>query len=331
MRSATRASPVQAEHSLYVPVSLRPNDATSTSLTRFGSAALDFVYPQSCAACGAATPGMAARAGLCPNCAEQVEAAAAAPYCGRCGRGGPLPSIHEDMCAGCRLEHHWNIRGIVRVGAYADPLRALVLGLKYGGAERNAVVMGALLARMIGACAWSGQIEALVPVPMHWKRRLQRPCSHAVLLAREVGRRLHLPVVCAARRVRYAPSQTELTARTQRFENVAGCFAAGRVAAWAARQRRALKKEHAAGRNGATPNARTIRALTDVMWGMRHSVAGRCVCIVDNLLTSGATLQEVAKAVRRAGARVVYAAVVARSEFGREGALGETATEAHMS
>ncbi|RMF74670.1 MAG: hypothetical protein D6744_14295, partial [Planctomycetota bacterium] len=61
--------------------------------------------------------------------------------------------------------------------------------------------------------------------------------------------------------------------RTARFENVRGCFAPTR----------------------------------------RPAVAGARVCIVDNLLVTGATIHEVAKVLRAAGARRIYAAVAART------------------
>ena len=44
-------------------------------------------------------------------------------------------------------------------------------------------------------------------------------------------------------------------------------------------------------------------------------LAGKCVCIVDNLVATGATVCEVSKALRRAGARRVYAAVIGRTVF----------------
>jgi len=107
---------------------------------------------------------------------------------------------------------------------------------------------------------------------MHWKRRVQRPCNHATVLARALARRLKLPVAPVLRRIRYGPSQTQLTSRAHRFENVRGHFAPRRKA----------------------------------------DLTGRTVCLVDNIVVSGATITEAAKAARRAGAKKIYAAVLAR-------------------
>jgi len=177
------------------------------------------------------------------------------------------------MCRGCRSERHWNTAGIARIGAYHPPLRELNLGLKVHSRERNGLVLGDLLAEAIVRRGFAHELDALVPVPMHWLKRLERPCDHAGLLAAAVGRSLGIPVVRAVRRTRYRPSQSRLASRRQRLLNVRGCFALRRV-----------------------EGARLV---------------GRTVCIVDNVLVSGATAHEVARVLRRARARV-YVAVASR-------------------
>jgi ComF family protein len=184
-------------------------------------------------------------------------------------------SIHAGKCARCEHEHFWNIAGMARIGPYREPLRKLITVLKYAGHERNAEFAARLLAAEMGRVGWGGQIGALVPVPMSRLRRVQRPCDHALLLARALRRRLGVPVVRAVKRLKHTPSQTNQTSRNSRFENVKDCFG--------------IKRR-----------------------GARH-VAGQTVCIVDNLVTSGATVCEVSKVLRRAGAKKIYVAVIART------------------
>jgi predicted amidophosphoribosyltransferase len=157
-------------------------------------------------------------------------------------------------------------------------MRQLVGRLKFVERQRPAELLGALLAERIRAQRWAGELDAVVPVPMHWLRRAQRPCDHARLLAEAVARWLRLPVKVAVRRIRYAPSQANLPSRQRRFESVLGCFAPARFA--------------------------DVRGLT--------------VCIIDNLVVSGATVCEVSKALRRAGAANIYVAVAARSAMPNE-------------
>lgn len=234
---------------------------------------LDAVLPQTCAAC--AVPIAAGHGLLCGPCDADIRLAANLSRCGRCGRTVHAAAIRVRECGLCHRETFWNVGGLARIGPYScDALRSLILSLKYRGAERAAEPIADLLADALRREPWIGEIEMLVPVPMHWLRRWQRPCDHAYVLAAAVGRRLGIPVRSAAvRRPRYGPSQTRAASRYSRFENIRGCFAPAR----------------------------------------RARVQSRVVCIIDNLLVSGATIHEVSKVLRRAGAARIYAAVAARS------------------
>lgn len=182
-------------------------------------------------------------------------------------------AIAEKDCAQCRRERHWNIAGVVRIGSYPAELRTLVLGLKYQGRERNAAPLAERLADALGRVPWSADLDALVPVPMHWFRRVQRKCNHARVLADALGRAAGIPVHNACRRIRHGPSQTAARSQAQRFSNVKSCFG---------------------------PN-----------W--RGNVSGKTVCIVDNLMATGATVCEVSKVLRRMDAKRIYAAVASRT------------------
>ena len=260
--------------------------AALTPLRCLGEGVLDATLPQTCVACGLWLPTGAGW--ICPACRAALDEAFQRPACPRCGRTLPAAAIHERACARCRTEHFWNVGGVARVGRYEDVDRTLLLALKYRGQARNAEFLAEWLEAAIQAAGWPVPIDALVPVPMHWLRRLQRPCDHARLLAVELGRRMRVPVVRLVRRARHSPSQTGMLTKARRFENVRGCFAGP----WWWRPE----------------DARWTKWLE---W-RRGSIAGKTVCIVDNLLVTGATVTEVSKVLRRAGARRIYAAVIAR-------------------
>ena len=238
---------------------------------------LDAALPQTCVACGQWLPSGAGVA--CPACHSQIGVVMALPYCSRCGRTLPRSAIHEDGCARCKSEQHWNVAGVARVGLYTPAIRSLTVGLKYRGHERMADYMASWLAAALRGRGWLPALDALIPVPMHWLRRAQRPCDHARVLADALARRLKLPVLRPVQRTKHSPSQTGLTTRAARFENVKGCFGVPRwyVPPWP-----------------------------------KPSVRGKTVCIVDNLMSTGATIIEVSKVLRRAGAKRVFAAVIAR-------------------
>lgn len=236
---------------------------------------LDALLPQTCVSCD--TWIAADEPPACPACRGLLEATIALPHCPFCGRTVSPFSIHEKNCARCRSEYFWNVRGIVRVGEYREEaLRRMLVGLKFTGSERQADYLGGLLADAMRKAPWVGEIDALVPVPMHRLRRWQRRCDHAQMLADAVSRRLKIPLRRnAIRRFKYSASQTRTVSQAARFKNVKGCFGPAR----------------------------------------RPKIAGKTICIIDNLLVTGATIHEVSKVLRKAGARRIYAAVVARASL----------------
>ncbi len=233
---------------------------------------IDAALPQTCVSCGTWIPGDTGL--ICSECSAAIDAAQDTPACPRCGRSLPQTAIHGHGCARCRSEHFWNISELVRVGRYDNQLRPLLLDLKYRGRERNAEHLADRLAAMLAQRGWVADLDGLVPVPMHWLRRWQRPCDHARVLADAVGRRLGIPTLTAVRRRRYGRSQTRLTTRHERFDNVRGCF------------------------DGIPQADRLVR--------------GKTVCIIDNLLMTGATVCELSKILRHFGAKRIYAAVIGR-------------------
>ena len=115
--------------------------------------------------------------------------------------------------------------------------------------------------------------DLLVPVPVHAARRRERGYDQAVLLAGACGRALGLPVREALVRVESTQAQHGL-GRTDRTANVSGAFA--------------------------------------VAEPYRRVVQGRWIVVVDDVVTTGATLSGCAAALYRAGALAVSGLAVAR-------------------
>lgn len=115
--------------------------------------------------------------------------------------------------------------------------------------------------------------DLLVPVPVHETRRRERGYDQAVLIADAAAAALHLPMTVAVRRERVTAPQYRLD-RRHRAENVRDAFR--------------------------------------VPPGMERDVAGRWVVLVDDVVTTGATLCGAAGALLAAGAAAVSAVTVAR-------------------
>ena len=125
------------------------------------------------------------------------------PFCWDCGADARLG---EPLCLSCRSALRWLGPEIGRVGgievwapvAYEGPARALVRGLKYRGAVGLAEHMAAAVCAGAPAPVLQG---ALVPVPLHPRRRRQRGYNQAERLAAAIARRTGLEVAdCLARR-----------------------------------------------------------------------------------------------------------------------------------
>jgi len=199
------------------------------------------------------------------------------PRCCLCGFEGA--SLDLDLCCFCRASLPWDSaapRAEFCALRYEHPVDDLIRQLKYQGVLANARVLGVLLAQAV-----SGRGHALprllVPVPLHLSRLRERGFNQAAALARYAGRMLEIPVAShALRRLRNTPSQTALDV-PERHRNVRGAFAV----------------------NG----ARALRRLLD---------AGH-VAIVDDVVTTGSTVNELRAVLLAAGIRQVDVWAVARA------------------
>lgn len=195
------------------------------------------------------------------------------PTCPRCSSSVGPHTNVEDGCPSCRRES-FPFEGVIRMAPYEGLLRETILRMKHSSGEGLAEVVGRLWAECACERLAELEVDVIVPVPLHWLRHWARGYNQAETLAGAVARRLRLP--CNSRwlrRVRNTPHQTYTESRTARRENV----------------RRAFR----------------TRAGTDLK--------GQSVLLIDDVLTTGYTASEAARALRKAGAKRVVVAVLAHS------------------
>ncbi|HUU30789.1 MAG TPA: ComF family protein [Phycisphaerae bacterium] len=208
---------------------------------------------------------------LCEPCGRRLARLLEAKYCGRCGRGAGPYAYDTGGCAACRDRSH-PYDAVVRVGPYEEPLRSLILRYKYGRRVELAPLLGRFLAERFALAPWADRVEMVVPVPLHWTRQMRRGFNQAEAVARAlVGAAGPRLVGKRLLRVRPTPHQTRLPL-SRRAANVHGAF--------------------------------EVR-------GRHAGLEGKRVLLVDDVMTSGSTLAECARTLRRGGAAAVYAAVVA--------------------
>jgi ComF family protein len=187
--------------------------------------------------------------------------------------GTPLAvSAWDDQQCAACRPGRLHFESAVALGAYRGLLREAVLRSKRLAEESLARALGGLLAE---ACRqrWSDRADLLVvPVPMQWRRRWRRGANSAEMIAEAVARQLELPLAGGLLRYRRATAKQGTLTPRERLGNVRDAFAI------------------------------TARDLP----------TGRRILLVDDVMTSGATANELAKTLRRAGAGAVRVAVLAR-------------------
>ena len=228
---------------------------------------LDAALPPLCPAC---RRPVADDGGLCPGCWAKLSFITP-PYCERLGipfAYDPGPGVLS-MQAIADPPAYGRARAAVR---YDEIARTLVHAFKYGDRLDLAPTLGRWMAQ--AGSSLLADADALVPVPLHWRRLWLRRFNQSAALAKAVAPLCHVPVVpTALKRVKSTRQQVGLTA-SERALNVQGAF---RVPAEA-----------------------------------RAEVAGRRLVLVDDVLTSGATIDACARALLRAGATAVDVLVFAR-------------------
>jgi ComF family protein len=229
-------------------------------------AALDLALPTLCPACREPVEGR----GLCPACWSKLSFITR-PYCERLG----IPFVYDpgpgilSMEAIASPPSYNRARAAVR---FDEISRGLVHALKYGDRLDLAPMMG----RWIGNAGREilAGADALVPVPLHWRRLWARRFNQSAMLAAAISGESGVPVAAAAlKRIKPTAQQVGLS-RNERAANVQGAF-------------RVPEEGKAA-------------------------VTGRRLVVVDDVLTSGATVDGCAGALLRAGAANVDVLIFAR-------------------
>jgi len=133
--------------------------------------------------------------------------------------------VIDGRCIHCRDEA-FSFDAAVRLGPYDGLLREAVLRMKNHSGEGMAEMFGELWADHVGSAFRALGVDALVPVPLHWRRRWQRGYNQSEAVAHGLASRLRLPCRSSwLRRTRATPMQTSQTLAGRR-ENVRGAFAA---------------------------------------------------------------------------------------------------------
>jgi ComF family protein len=207
-------------------------------------------------------------------CSSCHQSATADPF-DSCPRCAATVGPHTDVSGGCPAcrDKSFAFESALRMGPYTGTLQDAVLRTKHAAGEPVAEMLGRIFTEEAGTELAGRGIETVVPVPLHWRRSWTRGFNQAATIAEELAIGLGVDWQPGALRRVKAVSQHAQPSASARWENIRGAFAVA-------------------------PRAR---------------IGGRVVLLVDDVMTTGATLAEAARVLKTAGAKLIHAAMLARA------------------
>jgi ComF family protein len=260
---------------------IAPDQLGRTWVGQIAESLFTVLFPSDCRICGAPLVRIS-RLPLCQECLDAMRPISGG-VCTICGERlfssyAFADGAGEARCGLCRRIEPVFARAAA-YGSYESGLRELIHLLKYNGVRPAANVLGRMLAEAIATLepGFAADSIAVVPVPLHRSKLRQRGFNQAELIAR------------AAMKIRGYGGRLRLHA---------GAL---------------VRIRDTASQIGLTSHQRRENLRGAFRVAQPEAVNGREVLLVDDVFTTGSTVSECARVLRRAGATKVWVATVART------------------
>lgn len=233
---------------------------------------LTLIFPSLCVECDGRVRGGPCRS-LCLECLEDVfQRQGKGGRCWRCARYLGPGTVDKKECQTCRGQEY-SFGSAFAFARYHDPVKSWVKQAKYGREPVLAADLGKLLGRSLVEHPNLPELDRVVPVPLRPWREVKRGFNQAALAARACAGVLDLPMSPdLLRKTRRTPRQASL-GRSMRLQNLS-------------------PSDFKVTRPGQSRGARIL--------------------LVDDVMTTGSTLNACSEALFEAGADTVSVAVIAR-------------------
>lgn len=242
---------------------------------KFFEGLLDLLYPSACAVCGGDVAG---RQSICDVCMAAVPLRDMSTCCSVCGK--TLLTFEQAqnttatlLCSRCRSKRP-SFDAARSAAVYSGSVRTMIHLLKYHGGYRAADDLSGLLHAAFLAYYANEAVDAIVPLPLHSRKYRRRGYNQAERLARSLSEKTGLPMDPKLLwRSKDTATQTKKSA-LERRKNMEDAFD--------------------------VPASAATRAY------------GKCLLLVDDVMTTGATFEDASRALRAAGAARILCLSVAR-------------------
>ncbi len=229
-----------------------------TFLSRIGQQILNILCPPLCPIC---QTEIDEAHGLCPKCYQKLRFITE-PCCQICGRPFEYKGLGKPICAKCmkKKPSYDMARSVLE---YDDFSKKLILLFKHADKTELTPLFTKFL-KQVDSKLFKNT-DMIIPVPLHWTRRVKRQYNQSALLAKSLGKELKIPFnPTILKRIRHTVSQGHLTHK-QRQKNVHNAFQ------------------------------------------VKHSylIKGKTILVIDDVMTTGSTLNECAKILKKSGVKSV--------------------------
>ena len=228
-----------------------------------------FLFPITCSGCGKAL-GHDDHYRVCTSCLKEVKFIEGL-FCKKCGIPLQDGGAHCWYCRKNPKVHYELIRSVTE---YTGVIKDLLIKLKFHNKDFLERFIGRLLITGIDKYPELSEqnVDYIVPVPLHWAKKIKRGYNQAELLARPVSEYLKKPLMLKwLKRGRFTKAQFHLK-REDRIKNLENSFTAE----------------------------------------LPKTYKGARILLVDDICTTGTTIEQCALALKRAGSGKIYALTVAR-------------------
>ena len=202
---------------------------------------------------------------ICPECLKKLRPITGT-RCLRCSK--PIESEEGEFCEDCEKSIRYFREGKA-LWLHAGAAKRIVYDLKFSSRKDNADFIGYELARSLGRWLIYSDVTDIVPVPLHYKKQRSRGFNQAVLIASALA---HWMEIMYGVRIRVNNSLIERTEKTRPQKDLDPKYRYNNV-------------------HGA--------------FAARADANGLRICLLDDIYTTGSTINEAAKVLKQAGAQYI--------------------------